>query len=56
VPEWTPEIVVDEALARRLLGEQFPELEPSELRLAGEGWDNTAWLVDGRFLFRFPRR
>jgi aminoglycoside phosphotransferase (APT) family kinase protein len=56
VPDWTPEIVVDEALARRLLGEQFPELEPSELRLAGEGWDNTAWVVDGRFLFRFPRR
>jgi aminoglycoside phosphotransferase (APT) family kinase protein len=56
VPDWTPEIVVDEMLARCLLGEQFPELEPSELRLAGEGWDNTAWLVDGRSLFRFPRR
>jgi hypothetical protein len=27
VPEWSPEIVVDEALARRLLAAQFPELE-----------------------------
>ena len=56
MPEWTPEIVVDEVVARRVLGEQFPELELDELRLAGEGWDNTAWLVDGRLLFRFPRR
>jgi aminoglycoside phosphotransferase (APT) family kinase protein len=56
VPEWSPEIVVDEALARRLLAEQFPELRAAELRLAGEGWDNTAWLVDGEWLFRFPRR
>ena len=56
VPEWSPEIVVDEALARRLLAAQFPELDVGELRLAGEGWDNTAWLVDGEWLFRFPRR
>ena len=55
MPEWSPEIVVDEALARRLLAEQFPELSAAELRLAGEGWDNTAWLVDGEWLFRFPR-
>jgi len=56
VPEWSPEIVVDEALARRLLRIQFPELELASLRLVGEGWDNTAWLVDERWVFRFPRR
>jgi aminoglycoside phosphotransferase (APT) family kinase protein len=56
VPDWSPEIVVDEALARRLLAEQFPELDAADLQLAGEGWDNTAWLVDRRWLFRFPRR
>ena len=56
MPEWSPEIVVDEALARRLLAAQFPELDVGELRLAGEGWDNTAWLADGEWLFRFPRR
>ena len=56
MPEWSPETVVDEALARRLLAEQFPELSAAELRPAGEGWDNTAWLVDGEWVFRFPRR
>ena len=56
MPEWSPELVVDEALARRLLADQFPELELGSLSLAGEGWDNTAWLVDEQWLFRFPRR
>lgn len=26
------------------------------MRLLSEGWDNTVWLVDGRWVFRFPRR
>lgn len=56
MPEWSAEIVVDERLARRLLDAQFPELEHPTLRLLGEGWDNTAWLVDDQWVFRFPRR
>ena len=52
--EWDAERVVDEATARRLIGAQcFP---PRSLRLLGEGWDNTAWLADERYVFRFPRR
>ena len=53
---WTPEIAVDRELARRLIGSQFPELELRSLELIGEGWDNTVWLVDGEWAFRFPRR
>jgi aminoglycoside phosphotransferase (APT) family kinase protein len=56
VPEWRPEVVVDAGWARRLIGTQFPELERCSLRLLGEGWDNTVWLVDERWVFRFPRR
>jgi aminoglycoside phosphotransferase (APT) family kinase protein len=56
VPEWSPEIVVDEPLVRLLLGRQCSRARAASLRLAGEGWDNTAWLVDERWLFRFPRR
>jgi aminoglycoside phosphotransferase (APT) family kinase protein len=56
VPEWTAERVVDADQARALIAGQFPELEVAELRLIGEGWDNTVWLVDGRWAFRFPRR
>lgn len=54
--EWAPEIRVDEPLARQLIAEQFPEVEQRSIRLLGEGWDNTMWLVDEEWVFRFPRR
>jgi aminoglycoside phosphotransferase (APT) family kinase protein len=56
MPEWSPEVVVDAALARRLVGGQFPALQDTELTLLSEGWDNTVWLADHRWVFRFPRR
>ena len=54
--EWAAEITVDESLARRLIGTQFPELELRSLTLLGQGWDMTVWLVDDQWVFRFPRR
>jgi aminoglycoside phosphotransferase (APT) family kinase protein len=54
--EWSAEVVVGPELARRLIGEQFPGVELRSLRLLGEGWDNTVWLADERWAFRFPRR
>jgi aminoglycoside phosphotransferase (APT) family kinase protein len=56
MPEWSAEVSVDDALVRRLLGAQFPELELDSVELLGEGWDNSVWLVDRRWIFRFPRR
>jgi aminoglycoside phosphotransferase (APT) family kinase protein len=56
VHQWDAEIVVDEKLARRLIGSQFPELELRSLRHLAEGWDNTVWVVNGELAFRFPRR
>jgi len=56
VAEWSAEAVVDETLARRLIGAQAPEVELSSLELLGEGWDNTVWLAGGAWVFRFPRR
>jgi aminoglycoside phosphotransferase (APT) family kinase protein len=56
VREWAAEVTVDEALARRLIRAQFPDLELRSLSLLGQGWDMTVWLVDDRWVFRFPRR
>jgi aminoglycoside phosphotransferase (APT) family kinase protein len=56
VPEWSAEVVVDETLVRRLLADQFPQLAAAPLRRLAEGWDNTVWLVDDRWAFRFPHR
>jgi aminoglycoside phosphotransferase (APT) family kinase protein len=56
VREWAAKVTVDEALARRLIGAQFPELGPGSVRLLGHGWDMTVWLLDEQWVFRFPRR
>jgi aminoglycoside phosphotransferase (APT) family kinase protein len=47
---------VDEALARRLVAAQFPELAVDRISRIGAGWDNTAFLIDDAWVFRFPRR
>lgn len=46
---------MDEPLVRRLLT-QFQGLELGSLRKLAEGWDNSVWLVDERYAFRFPHR
>src|SRR3954470_2197755 len=56
MPVWTAEVKVDAPLARGLVAEQFSQVELAGLELLGEGWDNTVWLVDERWVFRFPRR
>lgn len=56
MPEWTPDLQVDEPLARRLIVGQFPGMELTSLQPFAEGWDNTLWLANGTTVFRFPRR
>ena len=53
---WTPEKVVSPDLARKLISTQFPELLPITVSPFGDGWDNTAYLINDKFVFRFPRR
>lgn len=47
---------VDEARARRLIREQFPELPADDVMLVSEGWDYVVHRVDAEWAFRFPRR
>ena len=54
--EWDPDFTIDQPLVRALLAEQFPELDAASARLLGEGWDNSVWMVEERWAFRFPRR
>jgi aminoglycoside phosphotransferase (APT) family kinase protein len=53
---WNPEVVVDEELARELIGDRVPGLHDAPLRLLGEGWDSTVWQAGDEWVFRFPRR
>lgn len=53
---WLAERPVRPEQARRLVEAQFPELAPATVELLGAGWDNTAVLINGTAVFRFPRR
>ncbi len=53
---WKPEQLVSESQALELIQEQFPELNATHISFLGAGWDNTAYLVENKWIFRFPRR
>ena len=53
---WAAEATVGPEQARRLVESQFPALAPARIEPFGVGWDNTAYLVNGSAVFRFPRR
>src|SRR3954454_12916564 len=50
------EVDVDEALVRRLLAEQCPELVGRPLRLVAFGWDNVVYRLGDDLVVRLPRR
>ncbi len=54
--QWTAEVEVTPQLAADLIREQFPDLGARRVTMLATGWDNTAFLVEGEWLFRFPRR
>ena len=57
VPQpWEPEHVVSLDRARALVSSQLPDLGPRTVEPFGAGFDNTAFLVNGEIVFRFPRR
>jgi aminoglycoside phosphotransferase (APT) family kinase protein len=53
---WVPEREVDATLARAVIEAQFPDLAPAHVEKLAAGWDNTAYVVNGAWVFRFPRR
>lgn len=58
VPAGKPEAerVVDEALVRRLLEEQHPELADLPLSHLDSGWDNVIYRLGDEYTARLPRR
>jgi aminoglycoside phosphotransferase (APT) family kinase protein len=53
---WSAECAVTPDCACALIEAQFPKLAPVVVEPLGAGWDNTAYLVNGAYVFRFPRR
>ncbi len=55
-PVWAADLHIDAALAAKLVAAQFPQFARVSVDPFAAGWDNAAFLVDGRVVFRFPRR
>ena len=53
---WTAEREISSEAAAGFIATQFPALAPVTAELMGAGWDNSAFLVSGQYVFRFPRR
>ncbi|HEU0301245.1 MAG TPA: phosphotransferase [Longimicrobium sp.] len=47
---------MDSRLAAELIDAQFPALRPARAGFLGEGCDNRAFVVNGAWVFRFPKR
>ena len=55
-PRWASERPSTTARAATLIAAAFPTLRGRPVEPLAEGWDNTVFLVDGTWVFRFPRR
>lgn len=53
---WAPEQSISSEAACKIIDKQFPMLKPASAKVLGEGFDNSVFLVNDRYVFRFPRR
>ncbi|QFF99934.1 DUF1679 domain-containing protein [Psychrobacillus glaciei] len=53
---WSADKVVSEQGAAKIIERQFPQLKPVKAVVLGKGFDNLVFLVNNKFVFRFPRR
>jgi aminoglycoside phosphotransferase (APT) family kinase protein len=53
---WASDHDLDAAAVRALLQAQFSDLDIRIVEPLGEGWDQQAFVVDDKWVFRFPKR
>lgn len=56
IQQWEPEWTIEMPLALKLIQDQFPDLHATDIQLLGTGWNNSAFVINERYIFRFPRR
>ena len=53
---WEADAELSPEQSTRLIAAQIPSLAPARVEIMGVGWDNAAFVVNERYVFRFPRR
>ena len=54
--EWEADRVLDPEALQTFLAGRFPELGPIHCVRLNEGWDSEAYEVNGRYIFKVPKR
>ncbi len=52
---WDDEYKITRELVEKVISENIAELQLHDLKLLGSGWDNSVWLVNDKWCFRFPK-
>lgn len=52
---WQQETALLNKSVKSIIQLNIPELKLASISQIGEGWDNTAWLINGIWVFRFPK-
>lgn len=53
---WSTDRPLDEQTVQTVVAAQFPSLQPVHATYLGEGWDNQSYVINERWVFRFPKR
>ena len=53
---WDAEQIIEPDVALSIIQDQFRDLNAQTIKLLGIGWDNSAYIVNDLYVFRFPRR
>ena len=53
---WQTDRALDTEMVRDVVRSQFPPVEAATIEPIGDGWDFDVYEIDGRWVFRFPKR
>ncbi|AXA33848.1 phosphotransferase family protein [Francisella adeliensis] len=52
---WEYKNIISADHAAGIINANIPNIEINDIKLLGEGWDNTTWIVNNNLCFRFPK-
>ncbi len=52
---WESKNITSADHAAEIINANVPNIEINDIKLLGEGWDNTTWIINNGSCFRFPK-
>ncbi|MFC4891936.1 aminoglycoside phosphotransferase family protein [Pseudofrancisella aestuarii] len=55
IKPWENKNILSANHAKEIINNNFPKICIKSIKLLGEGWDNTTWIINDNLCFRFPK-